>query len=163
MLPNQIGIISLYRAQMYQLQQAIYPLLIQQPCKQTLPEVTVKRQFAQHKQQEAAAAASPRKRGSKNSGSMEITDLSELKDSSVDPAATQQVSGYGIQISTVDAFQGAEKDIIILSCVRSKQGLGFIDSPNRINVALTRAKHHLIVVVGHTPCLISTFRPCTVS
>ncbi|RDD41438.1 Protein ZGRF1, partial [Trichoplax sp. H2] len=50
-----------------------------------------------------------------------------------------------IQISTVDAFQGGEKDIIILSCVRTEH-TGFIDSDKRMNVALTRAKRHLFVV-----------------
>ena len=56
-----------------------------------------------------------------------------------------------VRISTVDAFQGAEKDIIILSCVRTKNA-GFIDCPRRTNVALTRAKKHLIVV-GNTRLL----------
>lgn len=32
-----------------------------------------------------------------------------------------------VQVSTIDAFQGGEKDIIILSCVRTKH-VGFIDS-----------------------------------
>eukprot|EP01102_Stenamoeba_stenopodia_P010650 TRINITY_DN3234_c0_g1_i3.p1 TRINITY_DN3234_c0_g1~~TRINITY_DN3234_c0_g1_i3.p1 ORF type:complete len:1264 (+),score=198.05 TRINITY_DN3234_c0_g1_i3:183-3974(+) len=49
-----------------------------------------------------------------------------------------------VQISTVDAFQGAEKEIIILATSRTS-GLGFIDSPNRMTVALTRAKRHLII------------------
>jgi hypothetical protein len=50
-----------------------------------------------------------------------------------------------VQSSTVDAFQGAEKDVIVVSCSRTTKR-GFIDSPNRLNVALTRAKHHLIIV-----------------
>eukprot|EP01105_Mastigella_eilhardi_P021648 TRINITY_DN5269_c0_g1_i1.p1 TRINITY_DN5269_c0_g1~~TRINITY_DN5269_c0_g1_i1.p1 ORF type:complete len:1279 (-),score=230.02 TRINITY_DN5269_c0_g1_i1:22-3858(-) len=50
-----------------------------------------------------------------------------------------------IQTSTVDAFQGAEKEIIILTCTRTER-LGFSDSPKRLNVALTRAKRHLVVV-----------------
>eukprot|EP00049_Salpingoeca_infusionum_P022730 m.8426 g.8426 ORF g.8426 m.8426 type:complete len:1362 (-) comp5355_c0_seq1:4791-8876(-) len=49
------------------------------------------------------------------------------------------------QISTVDAFQGGEKDIIILSCVRTG-GIGFIDDAARINVAITRARRHLIIL-----------------
>ncbi|NXX11947.1 ZGRF1 protein, partial [Podargus strigoides] len=56
-----------------------------------------------------------------------------------------------IQVSTVDAFQGAEKEIIVLSCVRTRQ-TGFIDSEKRTNVALTRAKRHLLIV-GHLACL----------
>ncbi|XP_030335783.1 protein ZGRF1 isoform X2 [Strigops habroptila] len=56
-----------------------------------------------------------------------------------------------VQVSTVDAFQGAEKEIIVLSCVRTRQ-IGFIDSEKRMNVALTRARRHLLIV-GNLPCL----------
>ncbi|XP_064272185.1 5'-3' DNA helicase ZGRF1 isoform X4 [Passer domesticus] len=56
-----------------------------------------------------------------------------------------------IQVSTVDAFQGAEREIIVLSCVRTRH-FGFIDSERRMNVALTRAKRHLLIV-GSLPCL----------
>ena len=59
-----------------------------------------------------------------------------------------------ITISTVDGFQGKEKDIIIFCCVRSRnkveskdqQKIGFLGDRNRINVALTRAKHALWIV-----------------
>ncbi|XP_028513457.1 protein ZGRF1 [Exaiptasia diaphana] len=50
-----------------------------------------------------------------------------------------------VQISTVDAFQGGEKDVILLSCVRTDH-VGFIDCDRRTNVALTRAKRHLLIV-----------------
>ncbi|XP_074849521.1 5'-3' DNA helicase ZGRF1 [Carettochelys insculpta] len=56
-----------------------------------------------------------------------------------------------VQVSTVDAFQGAEKEIIVLSCVRTRQ-VGFIDSERRMNVALTRGKRHLLIV-GNLACL----------
>ncbi|XP_066488441.1 5'-3' DNA helicase ZGRF1 [Tiliqua scincoides] len=56
-----------------------------------------------------------------------------------------------VQVSTVDAFQGAEKEIIVLSCVRTRQ-VGFIDSERRVNVALTRGKRHLLIV-GNLNCL----------
>ena len=54
-----------------------------------------------------------------------------------------------VQVSTVDAFQGAERDVIVLSTVRASYST-FIDDPQRLNVALTRAKRHLIVLV-HAP------------
>ena len=44
-----------------------------------------------------------------------------------------------VQISTVDAFQGGEKDVIVLSTVRTTESQ-FMDNQPRINVALTRAK-----------------------
>ncbi|XP_015127180.1 helicase SEN1 [Diachasma alloeum] len=49
-----------------------------------------------------------------------------------------------IQVNTVDSFQGQERDIIIMSCVRSR-GIGFVNDPNRLCVSLTRAKHTLVL------------------
>lgn len=74
-----------------------------------------------------------------------------------------------IRVSTVDKFQGMERNIIIVSMVRShciqtekgqkpnytkygedgypkQEDLGFAQSPNRLNVALSRAKRLLIIV-----------------
>lgn len=58
-----------------------------------------------------------------------------------------------VEINTVDAYQGREKDIIIISCVRGSQErtLGFLNDYRRMNVAITRAKSFLWVVGnGHT-------------
>lgn len=58
-----------------------------------------------------------------------------------------------VEANTVDGFQGKEKDIIIVSNVRSNDDAktGFIND-KRINVALTRAKRKLIVI-GNTETL----------
>ncbi len=50
-----------------------------------------------------------------------------------------------IRIDVVDSFQGHEADFVFISMVRNK-GIGFMDNPNRLNVALTRAKYQLVIV-----------------
>lgn len=53
-----------------------------------------------------------------------------------------------IEISTVDGFQGREKEVIILSLVRSndKFEIGFLKDERRLNVAMTRPKKQLCVI-----------------
>ena len=50
-----------------------------------------------------------------------------------------------IDVCTVDRFQGHEADMVFLSFVRSGDGVGFLDNPNRLNVAITRARHQLVI------------------
>lgn len=55
------------------------------------------------------------------------------------------IKGVDVRVYTVDRVQGKEGDIVFLSMTQNKR-IGFMDSPNRINVALTRAKYQLVVV-----------------
>jgi|GEM_PF-1911761 len=57
-----------------------------------------------------------------------------------------------IHISIVDRFQGREKDIVILCTTRSNpEGRrGHVDNLNRLNVAVTRARHKRIIIGDST-------------
>lgn len=54
----------------------------------------------------------------------------------------------GLEIDTVDGFQGREKQAVVVDLVRSnREGqLGFLNDTRRMNVALTRARRFLLVV-----------------
>ena len=53
-----------------------------------------------------------------------------------------------IAVNTVDGFQGQERDVIILSLVRSNDEgqIGFLRDLRRMNVAITRARMKLIIL-----------------
>jgi AAA domain len=58
-------------------------------------------------------------------------------------------------VESVDAFEGRESDAVILSLVRSndRAAIGFLNDPNRVNVAISRAKK-LLVIVGDSKTVI---------
>lgn len=67
-----------------------------------------------------------------------------------------QICGPELEVGTVDGFQGREKDAIIISLVRSNPNLevGFLSDCRRMNVAVTRAKKHC-VLIGDSETIVS--------
>lgn len=62
-----------------------------------------------------------------------------------------QFPNLDIRTGTVDRFQGMEKPVIIVSMVRNNSygGVGFAKTPERVNVAFSRAKELLVIVGCH--------------
>ncbi len=58
----------------------------------------------------------------------------------------------GIDVDTVERYQGSERDVIIVSLVKTSEAGVFLSDPRRLNVTLTRARTKLIIV-GHQACL----------
>lgn len=58
----------------------------------------------------------------------------------------------GLEVKTVDGFQGREKDVIVLSFVRSndEDSIGFLEDLRRLNVSITRARKKLVMVGDST-------------
>ena len=60
----------------------------------------------------------------------------------------QTIKEDGLEIDSVDGFQGREKEAVVISLVRSNSDgeIGFLRDIRRMNVALTRARRKLIVI-----------------
>ena len=72
-----------------------------------------------------------------------------------------------LDIKTIDGFQGEERDVIYISLVRSNLNseIGFLSDIRRMNVALTRAKKKLVVImdtatIGNHPFYKSFIEYC---
>lgn len=95
-----------------------------------------------------------------NEGELKIVQRL-IETESLDPVKTAFISPYAgqvtaakevlpkqLRISTIDSFQGQEKETIILSLVRSNDDgdIGFLKDYRRMNVAITRAKEQFFVI-----------------
>lgn len=77
-------------------------------------------------------------------GDRDLDDLAAKGDEPVGPPVPSKAAlSDSLRLATVDNFQGEESKIVVLSLVRSnaKNNCGFLKTSNRINVALSRAKH----------------------
>ena len=84
---------------------------------------------------------------------LETEQPDPLKTAFISPYAGQVMAAKDVlpkqmRISTIDSFQGQEKENIILSLVRSNDDgdIGFLKDYRRMNVAITRAKDQLFVI-----------------
>ena len=84
---------------------------------------------------------------------LETEELDETRTALISPyagqvAAAKEILSKKLRISTIDSFQGQEKETIIVSLVRSNDDgdIGFLKDYRRMNVAITRAKERLFVI-----------------
>lgn len=75
-------------------------------------------------------------------------DSHELIQAGLMTTASANISKRKLRISTIDNYQGEESDIVITCLTRSNDigEIGFLSSPQRINVLLSRARNALIII-----------------
>jgi len=99
-----------------------------------------------------------------------LSELKKMLDLGVPPEEIAVISPYSaqvrfltsrspnpkVEIDSVDGFQGREKELVIVSLVRSNMEgeMGFLNDTRRMNVAMTRARRKLIVI-GNSATLSS--------
>ncbi|WFD42167.1 DNA helicase [Malassezia psittaci] len=81
-----------------------------------------------------------------------VSDIAVLSPyaSQIDLLSTHLRHSYGtmMEVGTIDGMQGREKEVVIVSLVRSNEEfeIGFLCERRRLNVAMTRAKRQLVIV-----------------
>nr|CAD7430734.1 unnamed protein product [Timema monikensis] len=77
-----------------------------------------------------------------------ITPYNQQKET-IQNKLREKYPGLGITCDTIDSVQGQERDVVIMSCVRT-EGVGFLNDTSRLNVALTRARSALYICGNFT-------------
>lgn len=79
---------------------------------------------------------------------LDLTHTAFISPYSGQVAAAKELLSKTIRISTIDSFQGQEKETVLLSLVRSNDDgeIGFLKDYRRMNVAITRAKEQLYII-----------------
>ncbi|KAI0182886.1 hypothetical protein EV127DRAFT_377975 [Xylaria flabelliformis] len=118
--PDDIAVITPYLGQLYRLRRVMQSLFQISVGERDLEELEVLE--AENAQQESAARVSN--------------------------AVVRTTLLKSIRLATVDNFQGEEAKVVVISLVRSnsEQRCGFLSTPNRINVLLSRAKHGMYLI-----------------
>lgn len=90
-------------------------------------------------------------------GTTAAADPSAINIKGINVNVLSQLSG--VDIKTIDGFQGGEKECIIISLVRSNEQhtVGFLGENRRINVAVTRAKRQVTIVCDSSTCSTNAF------
>ncbi|SPO07334.1 related to ECM32 - DNA dependent ATPase/DNA helicase B [Cephalotrichum gorgonifer] len=88
-----------------------------------------------------------------------LTDLDsyELRRAGLLTRAAAKVDKKKIRISTIDNYQGEESDVVVISLTRSNSrgDIGFLSSPERLNVVLTRARQ-AVIMIGHMDTFLAS-------
>jgi len=79
--------------------------------------------------------------------SAQVSLIKSIMLSDIDYQEIARASRYHVEVNSIDAYQGKERDLIIFSTVRSNKygNVGFLADWRRMNVAITRAKSGLII------------------
>ncbi|KAH8689078.1 P-loop containing nucleoside triphosphate hydrolase protein [Talaromyces proteolyticus] len=93
-------------------------------------------------------------------------DSSDLIEAGLMNSGTAKLTRQPIRISTIDNYQGEERDIVVVTLTRSNKvgDIGFLAAPERVNVLLSRARTALVIIGNSDTFLnskkgISTWKP----
>ncbi|XP_076425214.1 putative helicase senataxin isoform X3 [Peromyscus maniculatus bairdii] len=145
---RNIGIITHYKAQKTMIQKDLEKEFDKKGLLQPI-------MMGESRQQDPEAS-SQKKKSSECMHASDEPDFSTFTQSGISCVENGVTHTGPAEVDTVDAFQGRQKDCIIVTCVRASavQGsIGFLASLQRLNVTITRAKYSLFIL-GHLRTLM---------